>query len=101
GPGHAGRGPVLPPERREPDRALPPPVPLAVPLLGDDAGRGATHGELLAHPLQVHALVAAVAVEALLAAEPLLGDGVELARELDHLDALEAREQRLAVHVRP
>src|SRR5439155_23838840 len=93
--------PELSPVLGERDQALHPPVPLAAPLLGNDAGRRAAHRELLAHPLEVHPLVTPGAVEGLLPAEPLLGDGVELAGELDHLDALEAREQRFAVDFAP
>src|SRR5438046_1059497 len=86
---------------RELDQPLHPAVPYTAPLLGDDPGRGAADRELLAHPLEVDALVAPGAVEGLLAAEPLLADRVELAGELDHLDTLEAREQRLTVDVAP
>src|SRR5438034_10442104 len=93
--------PASAPVFRELDQPLHPAVPYTAPLLGDDPGRGAADRELLAHPLEVDALVAPGAVEGLLAAEPLLADRVELAGELDHLDTLEAREQRLTVDVAP
>src|SRR5262249_31068411 len=76
-------------------------LPLPLPLLGNDARRGAAEVELLAHPLEVHALVASRTVEGTLPTEALLRDRVQLARELDDPDAAEAREERLAVDFPP
>src|SRR5689334_788600 len=72
-------------------------LPLALPLLGDDTRRGAAEVELLAHPLEVDALVTPFAVEGALPAEALLRDRVQLASELEHPDAAVAREECLAV----
>src|SRR5205814_5849730 len=76
-------------------------VPVGPPLLGDDPGGGAPHRELLAHALEVDALVAAAGVERMLAAKALLRDGVQLAGQVEHVDAAKAGEQRLAVDLSP
>src|SRR5690348_3923724 len=76
-------------------------LPLSLPLLRDDARRGAAEVELLAHPLEVDALVAPRPVESALPTKALLRDRVQLARELDDPDAAETREERLAVDFPP
>src|SRR5262249_15062320 len=95
--GGEGRSPVLKVKLGVREQLLYPThvLPLPCPFLRDHPRRRPTHRQLLADALEVEALVLSGLVQLAMSTEPLLGDGVELAGELEHLDAAEASMKRL------